>query len=65
MQTILVVDDDKDIVDSTCIYLQAAGYGVLKAYDGLSALDMLTENAVDLLILDIMMPERDGISTLL
>ena len=65
MQTILVVDDDKDIVDSTCIYLQAAGYGILKAYDGLSALDMLTENEVDLLILDIMMPEMDGISTLL
>ena len=65
MQTILVVDDDKEIVDSTCIYLQAAGYGVLKAYDGLSALDMLTENEVDLLILDIMMPEMDGISTLL
>ena len=62
---ILVVDDDKEIVDSIAIFLQADGYQVLKAYNGLEALDILMEGQVHLLLLDIMMPEMDGMKTLL
>ena len=63
--TVLVVDDDREIVESIAIFLQADGYLVRKAYNGLEALDIvMTENA-HLIILDIMMPELDGIKTLL
>lgn len=62
---ILVVDDDREIVDSISIFLSAEGYGVLKAYDGIEALDMLSENDVQLILLDIMMPKLDGIKTLM
>lgn len=62
---ILMVDDDKEIVESTSIYLKAEGYNILKAYDGIAALDMIMENNIQLLILDIMMPRLDGIQTLL
>lgn len=62
---ILIVDDDREIVDSIGIFLAAEGYGVLKAYNGLEALELLTEEEVHLLILDIMMPKLDGIKTLL
>ncbi len=62
---ILVVDDDKEIVDSIAIFLQADGYAVEKAYNGLEALDIVMTQTVHLLLLDIMMPEMDGIKTLL
>ena len=62
---ILVVDDDREIVDSIGIFLAGEGYQVLKAYDGLEALEMLSENQVHLIILDIMMPKLDGIKTLM
>ena len=62
---ILVVDDDREIVDSIGIFLSGEGYKVLKAYDGLEALDILSENEVHLMILDIMMPKLDGIKTLM
>ena len=62
---ILVVDDDKDIVDSIAIFLSGENYNVLKAYDGIQALDFLSENDVHLMILDIMMPKLDGIKTLM
>ncbi len=65
MQTILVVDDDREIVESISIYLRAEGYEVLKAYDGLEALDAAVQKAVHLIVLDIMMPQMDGIETLL
>lgn len=61
MAKILVCDDDKEIVEAIEIYLTQEGYEVLKAYDGLQALDMLKKNPVDLLIIDIMMPKLDGI----
>lgn len=60
--TILVVDDDQDIRDGIEIYLKNEGYNVLKAQDGLEALEKLTENEVHLIILDIMMPRMDGIN---
>lgn len=65
MMTILVVDDDREIVESIAIFLAGEGYKVLKAYDGLEALEKLSENDVQLMILDIMMPKLDGIKTML
>lgn len=62
---ILVVDDDREIVDSICIFLSGEGYKPLKAYDGMEALEALSENEVHLMILDIMMPKLDGIKTLM
>lgn len=62
---ILVVDDDAEIVDSISIFLMGEGYNVLKAYNGIDALDMLSENEVHLMLLDIMMPKLDGIKTLM
>lgn len=62
---ILVVDDDKEIVESIAIYLQNEGYTVSKAYDGLAALDILVQQQIHLIILDIMMPKLDGIKATL
>ena len=62
---ILVVDDDREIVESIGIFLAAEGYGVLKAYNGIEALEALGDNTVHLMILDIMMPQFDGINTLM
>ncbi|MCD8300208.1 MAG: response regulator transcription factor [Clostridiales bacterium] len=61
MINILVCDDDKAIVDAIEIYLTAEGYNVLKAYDGLQAMEMIRGNDIQLLILDVMMPKMDGI----
>ena len=61
MANILVCDDDKDIVEAIEIYLTQEGYHILKAYDGQEALDILNYEAVDLLIIDVMMPRLDGI----
>lgn len=58
--TVLVVDDDREIVESIAIFLQADGYLVRKAYNGLEALDIVMTENVHLIILDIMMPELDG-----
>ena len=62
---VLVVDDDREIVDSISIFLSGEGYKAIKAYDGIEALDALSENEVHLMILDIMMPKLDGIKTLI
>ena len=62
---VLVVDDDREIVDSISIFLSGEGYKAIKAYDGIEALDALSENEVHLMILDIMMPRLDGIKTLM
>lgn len=59
-QQILVVDDDKTIVKIVRGYLEQAGYGVLTAYDGETAVHTLRREAIDLLILDLMLPDRDG-----
>ncbi|TGY95552.1 response regulator transcription factor [Petralouisia muris] len=61
MKSILVCDDDREIVDAIEIYLQQEGYRILKAYDGEQALQVLRENEVHLLIIDVMMPKLDGI----
>ena len=59
--TILVCDDDKEIVDAIEIYLSQEGYRILKAYDGLQAVDILQREDVQLLLIDIMMPKLDGL----
>ena len=61
MANILVCDDDKDIVEAIHIYLQQEGHQVLKAYDGVQAMQVLRTQEVDLLIIDVMMPRLDGI----
>lgn len=58
---ILVCDDDRAIVDAIEIYLSQEGYTVLKAYDGLEAIEMLKKHDIHLLLIDIMMPRLDGI----
>lgn len=60
MYTILVCDDDKEIVDAIQIYLNTEGYNVLKAYNGYEALQMVENNEVHLILLDVMMPMMDG-----
>lgn len=65
MQTILVCDDDKQIVDAIDIYLTGEGFRVLKAYDGYEALEILEKQSADLMIVDVMMPGLDGIRTTL
>ena len=63
--SVLVADDDREIVESIAIFLKAENYDVIKAYNGREALEKARENSVQLIILDIMMPEMDGIRTLL
>lgn len=58
---ILVCDDDKEIVAAIEIYLKAEGYDVYKGYDGTDALDILAKEEMHLVLLDIMMPQMDGI----
>lgn len=60
MQQILVVDDDKSIVKVVRGYLEQAGFGVQIAYDGETALHLLRSERPDLLVLDLMLPDRDG-----
>lgn len=61
MRTILIVDDDKEIGNLISIYLKNEGYGIKLAHNGLEALQIFENESVDLIILDIMMPEVDGI----
>ena len=60
-EKILVVDDEKEIRDLIEIYLKNEGFQIIKASNGREALEILEEEEVHLIILDIMMPEMDGI----
>jgi DNA-binding response OmpR family regulator len=62
---ILVVDDDKEIANAIDKLLTMEGYEVIKAYNGMEALDALVVNNVHLILLDVMMPKLDGLSTTL
>ena len=62
MNTILVCDDERDIVSAIRIYLNGEGYRVLEAYSGVQALELMARERVDLVLMDIMMPEMDGLS---
>lgn len=61
MYKILVCDDDREIVEAIEIYLSQEGYQILKAYDGIEALEILEKEKVNLLIIDVMMLRLDGI----
>lgn len=61
MYNILVCDDDKEIVEAIDIYLTKEGYNVIKAYDGVEAMEKLKSEEVHLLLIDVMMPRLDGI----
>ena len=65
METILVVDDNKDIVFSVSELFKYEGYTIEKAYDGMEALDVLERKQIDLILLDVMMPRLNGLSTLM
>ncbi len=57
---ILVVDDDKQIVRLLKSYLEKAGFAVLSAFDGAEAQRVIRRERPDLVVLDLMLPERDG-----
>lgn len=59
--TILIVDDDKEIAKLIEVYLMNEGYQILQARDGIEALKVLALNPVDLIVLDVMMPNMDGL----
>lgn len=60
MFNILVVEDNKDLLEITCVFLSRKGYNVIPAENGSEALDKLESNYIDLCVLDLMMPEMDG-----
>ena len=62
MPNILICDDERDIVTALKIYLSAEGYGLYEAYTGREALDIVRKHTIHLILMDIMMPEMDGIS---
>jgi DNA-binding response OmpR family regulator len=61
-QTILVVDDERYIVDLLADLLEEEGYGVQRAYDGAAALEIVERNEPDLILADVMMPYLDGLA---
>ena len=61
---ILIVDDEKDFLDVMSAFLKAKGYSVQTAENGYKAIDLIKENRPDLVLLDIVMPDFDGIDTL-
>ncbi|MCI8475046.1 MAG: response regulator transcription factor [Oscillospiraceae bacterium] len=64
-ETILVVDDDREIVGAIALLLEAEGFRVLRAYDGMEALELAVDPELRLIIMDVMMPRLDGLSAVL
>ena len=64
-EKILVVDDDKEIVGAIALLLEAEGYEVMRAYDGMEALDKAVDPDLRLILMDVMMPRLDGLSAVL
>lgn len=62
---VLVVDDDKEIVGAIAALLEREGYNIYRAYDGLMALDIVMSNDIHLMLIDVMMPNMDGISAIM
>ena len=62
MANILICDDERDIVSALKIYLSSEGYTLFEAYTGREALEIARKNELHLVLMDIMMPEMDGIS---
>jgi len=63
--SVLVVDDDHDIVNAIAALLSREGYTVYKAYNGLEAIDSLMQNDIQLILIDVMMPKLDGLSAMM
>ncbi len=57
---VLIVDDDPDLVETVCMMLENKGYEVGKAYDGVEGEESIKERRPDLVVLDVMMPRKDG-----
>ena len=57
---VLIVDDDPDLVETVCMMLEDKGYEVGKAYDGVEGEEAIKKRQPDLLVLDVMMPRKDG-----
>ena len=64
MYNILVCDDERDIVSALKIYLEAEGYNIYSAYNGNEAVKAVQDNDIHLVLMDIMMPECDGITAM-
>lgn len=64
MYNILICDDEKDIVSALKIYLTGSDYKLYEAYDGIEALEIIKKHDIDLVLLDIMMPNLDGIQVI-
>lgn len=64
MYNILVCDDEKDIVAALKIYLGTAGYNIYEAYNGNEAIECVRKNDIHLVLMDVMMPEMDGITAM-
>lgn len=64
MYNILICDDEVDIVEALKIYLSAAGYNTYEAFNGKEAIKLVSEHTIHLILLDIMMPEMDGFTTI-
>ena len=64
MYNVLVCDDEKDIVSALKIYLTSEGYQVFEAYNGREALEIMNRETMHLVLMDIMMPEMDGIQAM-
>ena len=63
--SVLVVDDDREIVQAIALLLEKEGYRVLRAYDGMEALEQAMDRSVRLMIIDVMMPRLDGLSAVM
>ena len=59
-QTVLIVDDEQNIVELARMYLEQAGFNVISAGDGATALERIANEAPDFIVLDLMLPEVDG-----
>ncbi len=65
MKTILVIDDESEIRELLRIFLERASFRVLQAEDGIAGVEILAKESVDLVITDLLMPEQEGIETIL
>lgn len=64
-ECVLVVDDDREIVEAIAILLEKEGYRVLRAYNGMEALEKAVDGDVHLILIDVMMPKLDGLSAVM
>jgi len=62
MAGVLIADDEKDIVNALKIYLSGGGYDIYEAYTGKQAVEIVRKEKIDVILMDIMMPEMDGIT---